>query len=80
MELKKTQGASGIAFLSSLYDNPSRFIGTNIVGFNFFMVVAILLGSAGWNLIIPLEKMDPETIDAGRFPCDCLEKYCSAGW
>jgi putative hemolysin len=62
VELKKTQGASGIAFLSSLYDNPSRFIGTNIVGFNFFMVVAILLGSAGWNLIIPLEKMDPETM------------------
>lgn len=52
VELKRTQGASGIAFLSSLYDNPSRFIGTNIVGFNFFLVVAILLGSSGWTQLI----------------------------
>lgn len=52
VELKRTQGASGIAFLSSLYDNPSRFIGTNIVGFNFFLVVAILFGSSGWTQLI----------------------------
>lgn len=52
VELKRTQGASGISFLSSLYDNPSRFIGTNIVGFNFFLVVAILLGSSGWQQLI----------------------------
>jgi len=62
VELKKNQGQSGIAFLSSLYDNPSRFIGTNIVGFNFFLVIAILLGSAGWNLAIPWEKFDPDTL------------------
>lgn len=52
VELKRTQGASGIAFLSSLYDNPSHFIGTNIVGFNFFLVVAILFGSSGWTQMI----------------------------
>lgn len=62
VELKKNQGASGGAFLSGLFDNPSRFIGTNIVGFNFFLVIAILLGSAFWNLIIPWYKIDPETM------------------
>ncbi len=62
VELKKKQGASGGAFLSSLFDNPSRFIGTNIVGFTFFLVIAILLGSAFWNLVIPWHKIDPDTM------------------
>ena len=52
VELKKNQGASGIAFLSSLYDNPSRFIGTNIVGYNTFLVIAILLGTSGLDLLV----------------------------
>lgn len=62
VELKKKQGASGGAFLSSLFDNPSRFIGTNIVGFTFFLVIAILLGNAFWNLVIPWHKIDPDTM------------------
>lgn len=62
VELKKKQGASGGAFLSSLFDNPSRFIGTNIVGFTFFLVIAVLLGSAFWNLVIPWYRIDPDTM------------------
>ncbi len=58
IELKKKQGATSGIFLSNLFDNPSRFIGTNIVGFNFFLVIAVLLGSAFWSLVIPWEKID----------------------
>lgn len=67
VELKRTQGASGIAFLSSLYDNPSRFIGTNIVGFNFFLVIAVLLGSAGWNLVIDFFKIPEDIMNSITF-------------
>ncbi|MBO9632206.1 MAG: HlyC/CorC family transporter [Chitinophagaceae bacterium] len=66
VELKRTQGASGITFLSSLYDNPSRFIGTNIVGFNFFLVVGVLLGSAGWNIVIAAWGME-ESVNSLAF-------------
>ncbi|WP_315818695.1 hemolysin family protein [Paraflavitalea speifideaquila] len=44
--------------MSSLFENPSRFIGVNIVGFNFFLVVAVLLGSASWNMAIPWKRFD----------------------
>jgi len=64
VELKRTQGASGIAFLSSLYDNPSRFIGTNIVGFNFWLVVAVLTGSAGWSLVIDSFQLSKDFVDS----------------
>lgn len=58
IELKKKQGSSSGVLLSSLFDNPSRFIGVNIVGFNFFLVIAILLGSTYWNMAIPWKKID----------------------
>lgn len=58
IELKKKQGSTSSVLLSSLFDNPSRFIGVNIVGFNFFLVTAVLLGSAGWNMAIPWERID----------------------
>jgi CBS domain containing-hemolysin-like protein len=48
IELKKKQGLSSGILLSSLLDNPSRFIGTVLVGFNFFLVLFILLVSALW--------------------------------
>ncbi|MBC7830253.1 MAG: HlyC/CorC family transporter [Chitinophagaceae bacterium] len=52
IELKKKQGfASGI-LLSRLLDEPSRFIGTVIVGFNFFLVVFVLLVSTFWNILL----------------------------
>jgi Mg2+/Co2+ transporter CorB len=49
IELKKKQGASSGILLSNLFDNPSRFIGTNVVGFSFFLTVVVLLGSVFWN-------------------------------
>jgi CBS domain containing-hemolysin-like protein len=58
IELKKKQGSSSSLLLSSLFENPSRFIGVNIVGFNFFLVVAVLLGSASWNMAIPWKRFD----------------------
>lgn len=58
IELKKKQGSASSQLLSSLFENPSRFIGVNIVGFNFFLVTAVLLGSASWNMVINFEKMD----------------------
>lgn len=52
IELKKKQGSSSAMLLSGLFDNPSRFIGTVIVGFNFFLVVFVLLVSTFWNLLL----------------------------
>jgi CBS domain containing-hemolysin-like protein len=52
IELKKKQGSASAVFLSTLFEHPSRFIGTVIVGFNFFLVIFILLVSAFWNLLL----------------------------
>lgn len=57
IELKKKQGSTSSLLLSSLFENPSRFIGVTIVGYNTFLVVAVLLGSAGWNYVINYEKI-----------------------
>jgi CBS domain containing-hemolysin-like protein len=58
IELKKKQGASSGILLSNLFDNPSRFIGTNVVGFSFFLTTAVLLGSIFWNGLFHWETMD----------------------
>ncbi|WP_207511460.1 hemolysin family protein [Longitalea luteola] len=58
IELKKKQGASSGILLSNLFDNPSRFIGTNVVGFSFFLTIVILLGSEFWNEVLNWYKMD----------------------
>jgi putative hemolysin len=52
IELKKKQGFSSGIYLSNLLDQPSRFIGTTLVGFNFFLVIFVLLVSTFWNLLI----------------------------
>jgi putative hemolysin len=44
IELKKKQGYSSGILLSNLFDNPSRFIGTNVVGLSLFLVITVLLG------------------------------------
>lgn len=59
IELKKKQGSTSSLLLSSLFENPSRFIGVTIVGYNAFLVAAVLLGSAGWNFVINYEKISP---------------------
>src|SRR5688572_31611211 len=62
IELKKKQGRSSGIFLSSLFDNPSRFIGVNTVGFTLFLVIAILLGTAFWNLVMQWSRIDDEQL------------------
>jgi len=52
IELKKKQGSHSAIFLSKLFESPSSFIGTTIVGFNIFLVVFVLLVSTYWNLLL----------------------------
>jgi len=52
IELKKKQGKSSAIFLAGLFDEPYRFIGTVLVGFNFFLVIFVLLVSTFWNLLL----------------------------
>jgi magnesium and cobalt exporter, CNNM family len=52
IELKKKQGSHAAMFLSGLFESPSRFIGSSIVGFNFFLTIFVLLVSTFWNLLL----------------------------
>lgn len=52
IELKKKQGSSSGILLSHLLDQPSRFIGTVLVGFNFFLVIFVLFVSTFWNILL----------------------------
>jgi putative hemolysin len=52
IELKKKQGSGAASFLSRLFESPSSFIGTTIVGFNFFLVVFVLVVSTFWNMLL----------------------------
>lgn len=52
IELKKKQGNSSAILLSKLFENPSRFIGTIIVGYNLFLVIFVLLVSTFWNILL----------------------------
>lgn len=52
IELKKKQGSGSAKFLSHLFEAPSRFIGTTIIGFNVSLVVFVLLVSAYWSLLL----------------------------
>jgi len=46
IELKKKQGRSSGRIMSRLMEQPSKFLGGNLVGFNFFLVIYGLLVSA----------------------------------
>ncbi len=52
IELKKKQGSPSAALLSRLFETPSRLLGTVVVGYNFFLVLFVLLVSAFWNLLL----------------------------
>ena len=39
IELKKKQGKRSGIILSRFFENPSRFIGTTLIGFNIFLVI-----------------------------------------
>lgn len=62
IELRKKQGYTSGVFLSALLDNPSRFIGTVLVGFNFFLVIFVLLVSAFWTPLLNRLQMDTQWI------------------
>ena len=46
------QGSQSAILISGLFESPSRFIGSAIVGFNFFLVIFVLLVSTFWNLLL----------------------------
>lgn len=52
IELKKKQGSPAGALLSRLLDEPSRLIGTIIAGYNFFLVIFVLLVSTFWKQLL----------------------------
>ncbi len=52
IELKKKQGFKSGILLAKLAEDPSRFIGTVLVGFNLFLVIFILLLSTYSNLLL----------------------------
>src|SRR6476620_1018172 len=52
IELKKKQGSPSGIFLSKLLDEPTRIIGTNLVGYNLFLVIFMLLLSTFWNVLL----------------------------
>lgn len=52
IELKKKQGIGSGILLSGFFESPSRFIGTVLVGFNFFLVLFILLLSSYSDVIL----------------------------
>ncbi len=56
IELKKKQGSPAGALLSRLLDEPSRIIGTILVGYNIFLVIFVLLVSTFWQQL--LDKSD----------------------
>jgi CBS domain containing-hemolysin-like protein len=58
IELKKKQGSSAGILLSNLFDKPSRFIGTNVVGFSVFLTCLVLLMSLGLNEWVHWDTMD----------------------
>ena len=52
IELKKKQGSASGIFLAKLLDEPTRIIGTTLVGYNVFLVIFMLLLSTFWNLLL----------------------------
>lgn len=72
IELKKKQGSSSAVLLSNLLDQPSRFIGTTLVGFNFFLVAFVLLVSASWNVLLNRIGMEGAYIVPVRLTLEIL--------
>lgn len=52
IELRKKQGYPSGIILSRLFDQPSRFLGIIVVGYNFFLVLFILLVSNFWSTLM----------------------------
>jgi putative hemolysin len=72
IELKKKQGSTAANMLSRLFEEPSRFIGTVIVGFNIFLVAFVLLVSTFWNLLLNRLDITSSFILPLRLLCEIL--------
>lgn len=70
IELKKKQGSTSASLISKMFDEPSRFLGTVIVGFNFFLVVFVLLVSTFWNLLLSKAEITASFILPARLACE----------
>lgn len=57
IELKKKQGNSSGILLARLMDEPSRFMGSTIVGLHLFLVIFVLLVSTWWNVLINMSHI-----------------------
>ncbi len=64
IELKKKQGSKSNALLSRLMDDPTRFIGVTIIGYNLFLVFFILLVSSFWAILIDATNL----LEAAKTP------------
>ncbi len=72
IELRKKQGLNSGIFLSTLLDNPSRFIGTVLVGSNFFLVIFVLLVSAFWTPLLNRLQLDTPWIVTIRLALEVI--------
>ena len=72
IELKKKQGSGSAILLSKMFDEPSKFIGTSLVGFNIFLVIFVLLVSTFWNLLLNKSDITSSFILPLRLLCEIL--------
>lgn len=67
VELKKKQGRSSGLLFSRFLDEPSRFMGTILVGFNLFLVIyGLLVGEVLqpiWNWLITKQQIPPAYVN-----------------
>ena len=80
IELKKKQGFSSGVLLSRLLEEPSRYIGTVIVGFTFFLVIFVLLVSTLWNTLLNRIEMAYSLITPVRSVLEILFFFCCSGF
>jgi len=79
VELKKKQGKSSGILFSGFLEEPSRFIGITLVGFNIFLVVYGLLIGASlqpfWNWLITKQNLSPAYINLFKFLFETLTSW-----
>jgi putative hemolysin len=76
IELKKKQGLGSGIILSHFMEHPAQFIGTNLVGFNVFLVIfGLMVGETFaplWNLLITKIHMPGSYVNAIRLFAETL--------
>ncbi|MBS1596633.1 MAG: HlyC/CorC family transporter [Bacteroidetes bacterium] len=76
IELKKKQGVNSSIILSRFLENPSRFIGVTLIGFNIFLVIfGLLVGetlSPLWEFIIKRTSIPQAWVDLSRLTLETI--------